>query len=99
MTMLLLILRQSLDQDLQLLVKELNAKSCTKVQKVFGMGAASTASNPMTRPGSDCTILAAVEDGLGTHVVERLREFRDWLTKQLRIRKLRSGCLHCPVNG
>jgi hypothetical protein len=88
MTMLLLVYRQSLDQDLQQLLKELDVTSFTQAPKVFGMGEAGTAFSSMAWPGSNCMILAAMEEAQATHVIERLREFRDRLAQTQRKNKV-----------
>jgi hypothetical protein len=88
MTMLLLVFRYSLDEEILRLLKELNVKSFTEAPKVFGMGEAGTAFNSMDWPGSNCMILSAMEDEQATRVVAGLREFRDRLIKQQRNNKI-----------
>lgn len=88
MTMLLLVFRQSLDHDLRQLLKELDVKAFTEAPKVLGLGEAGTAFNSMDWPGSNCMILAAMEEGQATRVTERLREFRDRLAKQQHTSKI-----------
>jgi hypothetical protein len=82
MTMLLLVFRHSLDEEILQLLKEMDVKSFTEAPKVFGMGEAGTAFSSMAWPGSNCMILAAMEDEQATRVVARLRDFRDRLSKQ-----------------
>jgi hypothetical protein len=82
MRMLLLVFRQSLDKDLHEMLEELDVKAFTEAPKVFGIGEAGTAFNSMTWPGSNCMILAAMEDEQATPVVERLVEFRDCLAEK-----------------
>ena len=82
MTMLLLVFRHSLDEEILQLLKEMDVKSFTEAPKVLGMGEAGTAFSSMAWPGSNCMILAAMEDDQATRVVARLREFRDRLAKQ-----------------
>jgi hypothetical protein len=51
MTMLLLVLRHSRDEEMLQLLKEMDVKSFTEAPKVFGMGEAGTAFG--SRPGRD----------------------------------------------
>jgi hypothetical protein len=79
MRMLLLVFRQSLDHDLQQLLKEPDVKGFTEAPTVFGLGEAGTAFNSMAWPGSNCMILAAMGYEQAAHLAERLLEFRDRL--------------------
>ena len=82
MKMLLLVFRQSLDQDLQKLLKDLDVKAFTEAPKVFGMGEAGTAFKSFAWPGFNSLILAAMEEEQADRVVARLRAFRDQLAQR-----------------
>ena len=82
MKMLLLVFRQSLDQDLQKLLKNLDVKAFTEAPKVFGMGEAGTTFNSFGWPGFNSMILAAMEEEQADRVVARLRAFRDQLAQR-----------------
>ncbi|TAJ27878.1 MAG: hypothetical protein EPO64_05095 [Nitrospirae bacterium] len=82
MKMLLLVFRQSLEQDLLLLLKELDVKAFTEAPKVFGMGEAGTAYQSLGWPGSNSMILAAMEEEQAERVVQRLKLFREHLAQQ-----------------
>lgn len=82
MKMLLLVFRQSLDQDLQKLLKDLDVKAFTEAPKAFGVGKAGTAFSSFARPGFNSMILAAMEEEQADRVVARLRAFRDQLAQR-----------------
>ena len=82
MTMLLLIFRQSLEQDLHQLLADLEVKAFTQAPKILGMGEAGSTFNSFPWPGHNCMIIAALEDPEADKVVKRLREFRDDLARR-----------------
>lgn len=82
MNMLLVIFRQSLDEDIRELLRGLEVKAFTEAPKVFGIGEAGKANDSFEWPGFNCLILAAMEDKQAEYVIERLREFRDRLSKR-----------------
>jgi len=82
MKMLLLVYRQSLDHDLQKLLKDLDVKAFTEAPKVFGMGEAGTAFSSFDWPGFNSMILAAMEEKQADLVVARLKAFRDQLAQR-----------------
>jgi hypothetical protein len=71
------VFRQSLEQNLQQILKELDVKAFTEDPKVFAIGEASTAFNSMVWRGSNRMILAGMEDEQATRLAARLREFCD----------------------
>ena len=77
MKMLLLIFRNSLDQDIRHLLKGLDVKAFTEAPKVFGMGDAGHAVNSFHGPGFNSMILAAMEEDQAETVVKELRAFRN----------------------
>lgn len=80
MKMLLLVFQQSLDQDLQKLLEDLDVKAFTP--NVFGMEEAGTAFSSLAWPGSNSMILAGMEEELADLVVARLKTFRDQLVQR-----------------
>ncbi|MEW6248483.1 MAG: PG0541 family transporter-associated protein [Nitrospirota bacterium] len=82
MQMLLVIFRQSLDEDIRRLLKDLDIKAFTEAPKVFGIGEAGEAFGSLTWPGHNSMILAAMEDQQAERVIGRLQAFRDHLMQQ-----------------
>lgn len=89
MTMLLLVFRHSLDEEMLQLLKEMDVKFFTEAPKVFGMGEAGTAFNSIAWPGSNCMIPASMEGTQAAQVIERHQVFRDQLAAQERQAKTR----------
>ena len=88
MTMLLLIFRQSLEQDLHQLLVDLEVKAFTQAPKILGMGEGGSMFHSCPWPGHNCMVIAAQEDPEADKVVKRLREFRDDLARRPKGAKL-----------
>ncbi|ALA58913.1 PG0541 family transporter-associated protein [Nitrospira moscoviensis] len=82
MKMLLVIFRQSLDEDIGELLQELNLKAFTEAPKVLGIGEAGRAADTLQQPGFNSLILSALEDEQARDVIERLTVFRDALSRK-----------------
>jgi hypothetical protein len=82
MTMLLVISRQSLGEDLRELLHGLDVKAFTEAPRVFGMGEAGKAEDSYEWPGFNSLILAAMENEQAAQVIGKLKEFRDGLAKR-----------------
>lgn len=88
MKMLLVIFRQSLDEDVRELLRSLNVKAFTEAPRVFGIGEAGRSDDSFEWPGFNSMILAAMEDEQAAYVIDKLKEFRDHLTKRQRGAKI-----------
>lgn len=82
MQLLLVIFRQSLDEDIRRLLKDLDIKAFTEAPKVFGIGEAGEAFGSLTWPGHNSMILAAMEDEQAERVIRGLQAFRDQMVRQ-----------------
>lgn len=81
MKMLLLIFRESLDEDLRELLRDLNLKAFTKAPKVLGSGDAGRAADSLQQPGFNSLILSALDDDQAGMVIARLTILRDELSR------------------
>lgn len=81
MKMLMIVFRQSLEDDLQKLLQSLDVKAFTEAPKVFGIGEAGTALGSMGA-GSNSMILAAMENQQADQVTKQLQTFRDHLLER-----------------
>lgn len=81
MKMLLVIFRESLDEDIRQLLQNLNLKAFTEAPKVFGIGEAGRAAGTLEQPGFNSLILSALEDDQAGKVIASLKTFRDELSR------------------
>lgn len=82
MKMLLVIFRESLDEDIRQLLHDLNLKAFTEAPKVLGIGEAGQAADTFEQPGFNLLILSALEDNQAWHVIAGLKTFRDELSRK-----------------
>lgn len=78
----MLIFRDSLDDDIQSLLKQLGVTAFTEVHNVEGIGETGAAFHSFTWPGKNSMILAAMPEDRADRLVKKLREFRDERVKQ-----------------
>ena len=77
MKMLLVIFRESLDEDIRQLLQRLNMKAFTEAPKVFGIGEAGRAADTIDRPGFNSLIISALETDQAERIIAGLKIFRD----------------------
>ena len=82
MKMLLIVFRDSLEDEIVVLLKEFNVKAFTELHKVGGTGETGDAFHSFASPGANSMILTALADDQAERVVEGLKSFRDQLAKQ-----------------
>jgi hypothetical protein len=82
MKMLLVVFRQSLEEDVLTLLSDLNVQAFTESPKVFGVGEAGSAFSSIDWPGHNCMIFSALPDEQAEVVVRRLRSFCDELSQR-----------------
>jgi hypothetical protein len=82
MKLLLVIYRQSLEEDVRQLLQELDVKAFTESPKVFGIGEAGKATSSFEWPGYNSLILAAMEEDQAAQVIRGLQSFRDRLAER-----------------
>jgi nitrogen regulatory protein PII len=82
MKMLLIVFRESLEEEILGLLKELGVKAFTEVHEVAGSGETGSALHSFTWPGVNSMILAALPEDHLKRVVEGLKAFRDQRVKQ-----------------
>ncbi len=79
--MLLIVFRDSLEDDIVALLRKLEVKAFTELHKVEGIGEAGAAYCSLSSPGNSM-ILAALQEDHADRVVKGLREFRDRCARQ-----------------
>ena len=82
MKMLLIVFRDSLEDEMLVVLKELGVKAFTELQKVGGTGETGAAFHSFTSPGANSMILTALPKDHAERVVSGLQSFRDQLAKQ-----------------
>ena len=82
MKLLLVIYRQSLEDDVRDLLRDLDVKAFTEAPKVLGIGEAGEANSSFEWPGCNSLILAAMEEDQASRVIRELEAFRDRLSKR-----------------
>lgn len=81
MNMLLVIFRESLDEDIRQLLRGLDLKAFTEAPKVLGTGEAGRAADTLQQPGFNSLILSAMEDDQAAAIIARLKILRDDLSR------------------
>ncbi|TLY26256.1 MAG: hypothetical protein E6K63_12835 [Nitrospirae bacterium] len=82
MKMLLIVFRDSLEEEIHGLLKEFSVKAFTELHKVGGTGETGSAFHSFTWPGMNALVLTALPEDQAERVVEGLKGFRDQRTKQ-----------------
>jgi hypothetical protein len=82
MKMLLIVFRDSLEDEILVLLKELDVKAFTELQKVGGIGETGAAFHSFASPGANSMILTALAEDQAERVVDGLKTFRDQLAQQ-----------------
>lgn len=80
--MVMLIFRDSLEDDIMSLLKQFGANAFTEVHNVEGLGETGAAFHSFTWPGRNSMILAAMPEDRADRLVKQLRKFRDERVKQ-----------------
>ena len=75
--MLLIVFRDSLEDEVVEVLQTLEVKAFTELRKVDGMGEAGAAFRSLAWPGGNAMILAALSEAHADRVVKGLRAFRD----------------------
>lgn len=81
MKMVMVVYRQSLDQEIRRLIKSLDLEAFTESPKVVGIGEAGHAFSSLTWPGHHAILLSALEDNQAVQVIGALQEFRDHMAQ------------------
>jgi nitrogen regulatory protein PII len=81
MMILMVVFRNSMEDDVLSLLRSSGVDAFTDLPKVFGVGEAGSAFSSFEWPGSNAMILAALQDEEVEPVVDALRAFRDRLTR------------------
>lgn len=97
--MLLIVFRESLEEEIHALLKEHGVKAFTELHKVSGIGNTGAAFHSFTWPGVNGMILTALPDEEATRVAEGFRSFRDQRVKAQHGAKLplRAFILPCDL--
>lgn len=82
MKMLIIVFRDSMNQEIRQLLKDLDIKAFTEAPKVLGTGEAGAAFDSFDWPGTNSMIFSAMEEDQEKRVVAGLKRFRDQLAKQ-----------------
>lgn len=79
MKMLMIVFRQSLEEDLMKVLKELGVKAFTEVPSVVGSGDAGTAFHAFVSPQANSIVLTALTEEQADQVIKGLQAYRDSL--------------------
>ena len=82
MKMLLIVFRDSLEDEILVLLNQLDVKAFTELQKVGGTGETGAAFHSFASPGVNTMIMTALAEDQADRVVAGLKAFRDQLAKQ-----------------
>jgi hypothetical protein len=82
MKMLLIVFRDSMEDEIQCLLKQLSIKAFTEAQNLRGTGEAGTAFASFEWPGANSMILAAVDDDEAPPIVTGLKAFCERMSRQ-----------------
>jgi hypothetical protein len=82
MKMMLLVFRNSLEEEVLHLLKSLEVKAFTEAPEVLGMGETESAFSSSAARRSNSMILAALEQEQADKVVKGLKAFRNQLSQQ-----------------
>ena len=77
MKMLLIVFRESLEEEIVALLNELNIKAFTELHKVSGTGETGDAFHSFAGSGVNSMILAALPEDQSERLVEKLKDFRE----------------------
>jgi hypothetical protein len=80
MKMLFVIFRQSLEEDVQRLLRDLGLKGFTEAPKLLGIGEAGQVANTLQQPGFNSLVFSALEDQEADMTIAALTKFRDHLS-------------------
>ena len=80
--MVMMIFRDSLDDEVTSLLKEFGVKAFTEIHNVEGLGETGAAFHSFTWPGRNSMILTAMPEDRADRLIKRLREFRDQRVRQ-----------------
>ena len=80
MKMLMIVFRQSLEEDIMKLLRELGVKAFTELPSVVGAGETGAAFHTFVSPQANSIVLTALTEGQAEQVVKGLLTFRDTLT-------------------
>lgn len=78
----MIVFRDSLEQDVMKVLKELGVKAFTEMPSVVGSGEAGPAFHSLVVPQTNAMVLTALEDDQADRVVAGLRAYREELTKR-----------------
>ncbi|HEX9742763.1 MAG TPA: hypothetical protein VGA17_08245 [Nitrospiraceae bacterium] len=82
MKMLMIVFRQSLEEDIMKLLRELEVKAFTELPSAVGSGKAGAAYQSFASPGANSIVYTALAEDQTERVVKGLRDFRDRLSLQ-----------------
>jgi nitrogen regulatory protein PII len=77
MKMLMIVFRESIEEDIKALLRTHNVKGFTEMHDVTGTGEAGPAFHSLSWPAFNDMILAALPDAEADTVVNALKDFRD----------------------
>ena len=82
MKMLLIVFRESLEEEILALLKQLGVKAFTELPSVVGTGEAGAAFQSFASLGANSMILTAVAEGHAEQVIKGLYAYREQLTQR-----------------
>ncbi|OGX13942.1 MAG: hypothetical protein A3K11_06880 [Nitrospirae bacterium RIFCSPLOWO2_12_FULL_63_8] len=82
MKMLMIVFRESLEEEVLKLLKELGVKAFTELPSVVGAGEAGAAFHTFALPQTNSIVLTALTDHHAEQVIKGLHAYRDQLTQR-----------------
>ena len=82
MKMLMIVFRDSLEQDVLTVLKDLGVKAFTELPTAVGAGETGAAFHTFASPGSNSIVFTALAEDQSERVAKGLRDFRDRLSQE-----------------
>lgn len=82
MKMLMVVFRESLEEDIMRVLKELGVKAFTELPSVIGAGEAGAAFHSFATPGANSIVLTALAEEHAEQVVKGLHAYREQLIQR-----------------
>ena len=82
MKMLMIVFRQSLEEDIMKLLRELGVKAFTELPSVVGAGETGAAFHTFVSPQANSIVLTALTEGQAEKVINGLHTYRDQLAQR-----------------
>ena len=82
MKMLMMIFKESLEEEIKALLARYNVKAFTEMHEVTGMGEGGASLHSLSWPGFNNLVMAAMPEADADKVIHALKEYREGLEKK-----------------